>query len=111
MAHVSKGSRVSKAAFSLGAAGCVAVIALLAAGCSGHRSAARRDAGFARVVSPRPPAFLTGPASVLFTNWVGFSAHVDVEAQSSLDMGRSYSGLLLGRGTKLLYAPATDESA
>jgi hypothetical protein len=63
-----------------------------------------------RVVTPRPPSFLTSPASLLLTNSTGFSARVEVQAQSSLDVDRTSSGQLLGRGTKLLYAPESDET-
>lgn len=90
--------------------GCgVTILALLAAGCSGHHGTAGGKGGFTRVVTPQPPGFLTGPLSLLLTNWAGFSARVEVQAQSSLDSDRNSSGQLLGRGTKLLYAPEAGE--
>ncbi len=63
-----------------------------------------------RVVTPLPPAFMTGPASVLLTNSPGFSARVEVQPQGSSAITKGSSGQLLGRGTRLLYAPDTDES-
>jgi hypothetical protein len=63
-----------------------------------------------RVASPRPPSLLTGPVSVLLTNWPGFSAQVELRMNNSLDTESTASGQLFGRGTKLLYAPQTEES-
>ena len=60
------------------------------------------------MITPLPPPFLTGPASFLFTNWPGFSAQVDTQPQGGI--ASAASGQLLGRGTRLFYAPATDES-
>ena len=62
-----------------------------------------------RVVMPTPPGFLSGPVSVLLTNG-GYGAHLEVQAQSRLDTDRSSSGQLVCLGSKLLYAPETDES-
>ena len=62
------------------------------------------------MVTPHPPSFLTGPASVLLTNATGFSARVEMQTESSLEINRTSSGQLLGRGTKLLYAPESDET-
>jgi hypothetical protein len=86
-----------------------AALALVAVGCSGVREKARRQ-GLMRVVTPHPPSFLTGPASVLLTNSGGFSAWLEVQAQSTFETDRASSGQLLGRGTKLLYAPESDET-
>jgi hypothetical protein len=89
---------------------CCAVLAgLLSGGCAGSREAARRE-NFLRVVMPTPPSFLTGPCSVLLTNEAGFGAHLEVQAQRPVDTERSSSGQLLGRGTKLLYVPQTEEN-
>lgn len=63
------------------------------------------------MITPQPPAFLVGPSAVLLTNGAGFSARVEVQAESSLGSERNFSGQLLGRGAKLLYAPESDESA
>ena len=63
-----------------------------------------------RVVTPLPPAFLTGPSAVLLTNAAGFSAHLDLLGQGPAESDRASAGQLLGRGPHLLYAPETDES-
>ena len=100
-------SEVCKGLFKLSTLCCLAALVLLSDGCSSLRE---RRQGFARVVTPHPPAFITGPASVLLTNSTGFSARVEVQGQSSLEIGRTSSGQLLGRGTKLLYAPESNET-
>lgn len=86
---------------------CAVVLVILSSGCSSSRE---HRQGYLRVVTPHPPPFITGPASVLFTNSTGFSGRLEVQAQSSLATERTYSGQLLGRGTKLFYAPESDES-
>lgn len=63
-----------------------------------------------RVVTPLPPAFLTGPGSVLLTNATGFSAHLDLLGQGPALGDRASAGELLGRGPHLLYAPETPET-
>ena len=100
-------SEAHKGLFKLSTLCCVAALLLLSDGCSSSR---QRRQGFARVVTPHPPAFLTGPASVLLTNSTGFSGRVEVQGQSSLEFDRTTSGQLLGRGTKLLYAPESNEA-
>lgn len=87
---------------------CAVVFAALTGGCSGSRQAARQ--GFLRVVTPLPPAFLTGPGSVLLTNATGFSAHLDLVSPGAALGDRASAGQLLGRGPLLLYAPETDET-
>jgi len=69
-----------------------------------------RQGTFTRVVTPQPPPFLTGPAGLLLTNWPGFSARIEVQSETSLGTERTTSGQLLGNGTKLLFAPETDEN-
>jgi len=62
---------------------------------------------YARIVTPLPPAFLTGPGALLFTNVPGFSARAEIQG-----LGATHtisSGELLGRGTKFLYAPESGE--
>lgn len=63
------------------------------------------------MITPLPPPFLTGPAAFLFTNWPGFSARVEVPPQSGVATDRPATGQLLGRGTRLFYAPETDATA
>lgn len=86
------------------------VLALLAPGCSREHTAKMRQGAFTRVVTPEPPPFLTGPAALLLTNWEGFSARVEVRTESSTGGERISEGELLGRGSKLLYAPQADEN-
>lgn len=83
-----------------------AVIALSSGGCSSSSG----SRGFVRVITPLPPPFLTGPSSVLLTNWGGFSAHVEIQAPGALNSGKPASGQLLSRGSRLFYAPESDES-
>jgi hypothetical protein len=87
----------------------LAFLALATPGCSGPRQAARRG-GYGHVVTPTPPAFLTGPASLLLTNTSGFSTRAELQSQSSLGAIKS-SGELLGRGSKFFYAPDADDPA
>lgn len=53
---------------------------------------------------------MTGPASVLFTNWAGFSARVEIQTPGAVSTDSTSSGQLLGRGTRLLYLPETGEN-
>src|SRR5436305_649133 len=87
---------------------CLAGLALLASGCGGTREAAQRQANYSHVVTPQPPAFLTGPGAMLLTNWSGFSARVEVGNSVSLE--NNSSGQLLGNGSKLMYAPQAGEN-
>jgi hypothetical protein len=83
---------------------------VLVDGCGTSSRIEAYNRGFMRVVSPRPPGFLTGSLAVLFTNWPGFSAQADLQVQNSLNVDRTSSGQLFGRGTKLLYAPQSGET-
>ena len=92
-------------------AACVVALMLgIGPGCSGPGKAARRS-GYARVVTPLPPAFLTGAASLLLTNNSGFSARVEMQSENSMGTHTTSAGQLLGRGAKLLYAPETKDAA
>lgn len=86
----------------------VLVLALLAAGCSHSRGAARQ-AAYLSIYTPEPPAFLTGPATVLLTNTGGFSAHASVQTETFSQGEKVRSGELLGRGSKLFFAPQQAE--
>ena len=89
---------------------CLAAVALVAAGCSGTRAEAKRKANFSHVITPRAPLFVIGPVALFLTNDTGFSARTELQLENSLDAPNSYTGELLVRGTKLLYAPDSDES-
>ena len=80
----------------------------LVAGCSHQHTQYEYQAGGTRVYTPLPPPFLDGPASLLFTNFTGFSAHIEVETNATTHGEAAFSGELLGRGSKLLFAPAHD---
>ena len=82
--------------FGPGAA-CVLAGALLVAGCSSNKSQ------FVSISAPQPPAFLNGPMALLLTNSSGFRAHVVLE--TSTPVKRVAEGTLLGKGTRLLFAP------
>lgn len=97
-------------ATSFVSAACLFVLmAVLAAGCSSSQKA--RRIGYGRVVTPIPPAFLTGPASLLLTNNAGLSARAELKAQSSLGTQTTTAGQLLARGAKFLYAPEEGDPA
>ena len=87
---------------------CVMIIAVLAAGCAHVRRAGSRDGAVGEILPPKPPVFLDGPMAALLTNADGFSAHVVMEVQPSSNRAAPVSGELLGRGSKLFFAP--DES-
>jgi hypothetical protein len=89
---------------------CIGLSALIGAGCSAEHRATMRQGGFTHVVTPEPPPFLTGPAALLLTNRGSFSARLEVLSETSLGTERSSYGQLLGSGTKLLYAPESEEN-
>ena len=82
---------------------------LIGSGCSGEREA-YRTGRYGRVVTPLPPAFITGAAALLLTNNPGFSARVELQTDSSMGTRKTSTGALLGRNGKLLYAPDSDEA-
>lgn len=77
-----------------------AILAGVTAGCA-HRPSAIKGGDW---LSPRAPSFLRGPAAVLLTNTDGFSAHI-VAGTRTPDNFEYLAGELLGRGSKLLFAP------
>jgi len=87
------------------------VILSVSAGCSHSGDPDAREKAYTSGVTPHAPAFFTGPASVLLTNAGGFSAWVTVETESLNERERNFSGHLLGRGSKLVFAPDTDQAA
>jgi len=59
------------------------------------------------LMAPRPPVLLTGPAAFLVTNASGFSARVAASGTMAGELNEP--GELLGLGTRLLFAPASDK--
>ncbi|MDB6020918.1 MAG: hypothetical protein JWQ04_775 [Pedosphaera sp.] len=85
----------------------IALLAILAAGCSG-RDAKHR--GFVEeVIAPKPPAFFVGPASALLTNVFSFSAKLTLELPGDTNRLHAFSGQLLGQGSHLLFAPERND--
>jgi hypothetical protein len=70
-----------------------------------------REKAFTAIVTPRAPTFFTGAAAVLLTNAGNFSARVMVQAEGFDDRERNFSGQLFGRGSKLAFAPETEQLA
>lgn len=82
------------------------LVAALAAGCS-HTPKHEGRAGATEVRSaPLPPLFLNGPMALLLTNTDGFRAHAVLESGLPPQALQLASGELMGRGSKLLFAPA-----
>jgi hypothetical protein len=91
-------------------AAALATLALVAAGCSHSDRKESREAAIAGLLAPEPPAFFTGPIGILLTNSAGFNARLAVEKESrSSPEARPITGELLVRGSKLLFAPGTEE--
>lgn len=88
--------------------GCLAGLALLAAGCAHTGDSADPGRAFTPVFTPLPPPFLTGPMAALLTNRNGYTAQLDAQTESLLERERSVSGQLLCRGSKLFFAPESD---
>jgi hypothetical protein len=86
--------------------------ALALAGCAGGGAAKEdREAAFIGVATPYPPAFLTGPASILLTNSGGYTAHVVLNSGADELTKTPASGELLCLGPWLLYAPGQETPA
>jgi len=60
--------------------------------------------------APLPPIFLSGSAALLLTNQSGFSARLVAQGAPVTASGEGVSGQLLGRGSKLLFAPDEDKT-
>jgi len=82
----------------------------LVGGCSQSRDPDVRAKALTGFLRPQAPVFFTGAACVLLTNFPGFSARVTVQTESIAEGERNFSGQLLGRGSKLLFAPEPDEA-
>src|SRR5262249_23719174 len=90
--------------------GCLAGFVALVVGCSHSGDPDRRERALSGFFSPQAPVFFTGAACVLLTNWAGFSAHVTVQTEAITQQDSNFSGQLLGRGSKLVFAPEPDET-
>ncbi len=92
-------------------ANCLLIIGgMLLFGCSAEHRATMRQGSFTRIITPEPPPFLTGAAGLLLTNRGSFSARLEVQSETSLGTELTSSGQLLGSGTRLFYAPESDEA-
>ena len=78
---------------------------LLAGGCVSREKFEARERGLTAVITPQPPVFFTGPASVLLTNSGGYSARLAAQTEGFAEHERNFSGQLLGLGSKLFFAP------
>jgi hypothetical protein len=81
--------------------GCLTLL-LAATACKSHRPPPHEN--IIGLLTPAPPAFLTGPIAALLTNAGSFSARVAMETNSRTGPLDFTSGTLLGRGGKLLLA-------
>jgi hypothetical protein len=84
-----------------------AFIAVLPVGCA--HGPGREEREFMRIYTPQVPVFLSGPASALLTNTEGFSARATVRGDSAFPGSEFVEGELLGRGSKLVFAPGKTE--
>lgn len=90
--------RAARAALPLLA---VAFAVVFAAGCGGRHTQGLSE----EVIAPKPPGFLTGPASALLTNAMTFSARVTVETPAGSNQVQTITGQLLGEGSRLVFEP------
>jgi len=74
-------------------------------GCMSREKFELRERGLTAITTPQPPGFFTGPASVLLTNAGGYSARLNVQTEGFTEHERTYSGQLLGLGSKLFFVP------
>ena len=82
----------------------LAVLAGLAlAGCGGSHGTAK----FGKIenYTVNPPRLLAGPAALLLTNAGGFSARYTLAVSASSNANHSTTGVLLGLGPHLMFAP------
>ena len=87
------------------------LIAILVAGCAHSPRDGNRAAGFEAIPAPMPPLFLNGPMALLLTNAEGFRAQVVLTGGAATQAKPLAVGELMGRGGKLLFAPAVGSAA
>jgi hypothetical protein len=85
--------------------------AVLAAGCAHTSKYDDRTGAFEVLPAPLPPLFLNGPMALLLTNTDGFQAHVVLESGAPPQAFQLAAGELMGRGSKLLFAPAPGKAS
>ena len=81
---------------------CLLLVAILSGSCSTSSDQTSADR---RAVPPVMPSFLSGSVGLLLTNVDGFSAHLVMEDTTVSNTTAVVTGEVLGRGTKLLFAP------
>ena len=87
------------------------LIATLAAGCARPPKLGDRAGGFEAITAPLPPPFLNGPMAALLTNAEGFRAKVVLASGTAPHSAPLAAGELMGRGSKLLFAPVVSKAA
>lgn len=80
------------------------VLLITVAGCGHSDKRAGGPGALAGAPVPQPPAFLSGPMSLLFTNASGFRAHVVLDSGPVAQGGEVVTGELMGRGSRLVFA-------
>ncbi len=90
---------------------CLLLISALAAGCAGSGKKGSHAGAATFVRPPKPPVFLNGPMSLLFTNVDGFSARAVLESGAPANGVELAAGELLGLRGKLLFAPSPRKAA
>lgn len=90
---------------------CLVLLAAVACGCAGSKKDDIPIGPISGVPAPQPPVFLTGPMALLLTNTDGFRAHAVLEGGGAPGSPALASGELMGRGSKLLFAPGVDPAA
>jgi hypothetical protein len=79
--------------------------AILFAGCLGRKHVVSNYEFTRETKGASLPIFLAGPAAALLTNGNGFSARVTLEQTDPSNKVATVSGLLLVRGTRMMFAP------
>jgi len=63
------------------------------------------------IMAPRHPEFIVGPAALVLTNSAAFSARIEWRSTAAGPGSTPVAGQLLGRGSRLLFAPETEPPA
>ncbi len=83
--------------------------AILFAGCLGRKHVISNYEFTRETQGAKMPLFLGGPAAALLTNENGFSARLTIEQTEGSNKVTSVSGLLLVRGTRIVFAPKNSD--
>src|ERR1700690_2014786 len=81
------------------------ILAALFSGCARSEKAELYPGFLGPVSTPQPPLFLVGPMAVLLTNFDGFTARAMLTPGIAGGAEETVSGQLLGRGSRLVFAP------